>query len=269
MAFYRLADKLENWKQKSSGTWGIWIEDLDTGEKWTWNEHLPFVAASIIKVPIMTAVYRAAAQGVLQPSDRLCLKSEDQVGGTGILQHLSPGTELSVQDLITMMIIQSDNTATNMLIDLIGKEEINETIQELEMKNTRFYNRLMIVPVKTDGINQTTAADMARCFQKLARGQVISRHTSAKMIEILKKQQLRDCLPSLLPPSDSEFIGTLPKWQMAHKTGMVSKILHDTGILYIGSRSLIVICLSTGLSYHRARKTCNKIGKWIYDAYTE
>lgn len=266
-SFHKVTDHLNAWKKNISGTWGIWIEDLKTGEKWTWNESLPFVAASIIKVPIMVAAYRAFAHGKLRLSDRIGLRREEMVGGSGVLQHLSYGTEFSIQDLVTLMIIQSDNTATNLLIDRMGKEFIQETLLELGMTNTVFTNRLHIVPADTTNVNRITAGDMARCFRMLATGRAVSRDACEKMIEILKKQQWRDCLPRLLPPPDSTITGTLPQWEMAHKTGWVSKILHDTGIFYIGSRSLILVVLSSGLDHLQAQREINKIGKWIYNAY--
>ena len=263
----KVMNHLNAWKKETSGTWGIWVEDLQTGEKWTWHEKLPFVAASIIKVPIMAAVYRAFAQGKLRLSDRIHLKREEMVGGSGVLQHLSYGTEFSIRDLVTLMIIQSDNTATNLLINQMGKEFVQETLLKLGMTNTVFINRLHVVPSDTDRVNQITAKDTAHCFRQLATGRAISRDASRKMIEILKKQQWRDCLPKLFPPSDSKIIGTLPRWEMAHKTGWVSKILHDTGILYIGAHSLILVVLSSGLDHHQAQREINKIGKWVYDAY--
>lgn len=81
--FQKLSGSLDAWKKKSSGIWGIWMEDLNTGEKWIWNEKQPFVAASMIKVPVMVAVYRAHALGKLCLSDRIELRREDRVGGSG------------------------------------------------------------------------------------------------------------------------------------------------------------------------------------------
>jgi beta-lactamase class A len=265
--FQTLTGSLDAWKKKASGGWGIWMEDLHTGEKWIWNEKQPFVAASMIKVPVMVAVYRAHAQGKLCLSDRIRLRREDKVGGSGVLQHLSYGTEFSIQDLVTLMIIQSDNTATNLLIDRLGKDYVQETILDLEMNDTVFINRLHIVPAGSNKSNQITAKDMARCFRLLATGQAVSRDASQKMIEILKKQQWRNCLPGWFPPSESEIIGSLPRWEMAHKTGWVSQTLHDGGILYIGSHSLILVVLSCGLDHLQAQRKINQIGKWVYDAF--
>jgi beta-lactamase class A len=163
--FQKLSGSLDAWKKKSSGIWGIWMEDLNTGEKWIWNEKQPFVAASMIKVPVMVAVYRAHALGKLCLSDRIELRREDRVGGSGVLQHLSYGTKFTIQDLVTLMIIQSDNTATNLLIDRLGKEFVQETLLALEMTDTVFINRLHIVPAKPIKSLPKTWPVVSGCWQ--------------------------------------------------------------------------------------------------------
>src|SRR5699024_11238693 len=106
--------------------WGIILEDLDTKEMWQWNQDDTFYAASIIKIPIMVAAFAAFEQGKFRLSDPLTLKREDIVGGSGVLQHLSPGISLSLYDLIVLMIIVIGNNATNMLFVCIGREKINK-----------------------------------------------------------------------------------------------------------------------------------------------
>jgi beta-lactamase class A len=265
--FSKLSRQLEEWKSRVPGTWGVWVEDLETAESWTWNETRPFYAASLIKVPIMVAVYREMAKERLRLGEELVLQPEDQVGGSGVLQHLSPGLRIPIRDLVTLMIIQSDNTATNMLIDRIGKEAIRETMAELGMKNSLFYNPLMIIPADREGVNAVTAEDMASCYRKIARGEAVSWHACRQMIRILKRQQFRDCFPSSLPPAENDVpIGSLPAWELAHKTGMVNRVLHDTGILYVGDHAVLLIALSEGLEYREAAKLLGELARLVYDS---
>lgn len=245
---------LDDWKKRTIGEWGVWIEDLESGNNWTWNENVLFNAASLIKVPIMVAVYREHHLGRLSLSEQVTLRAEDQVGGNGVLQHMQPGLTLSIYDLVTLMIIQSDNTATNMLIDRVGKDAIRETMQELGMKSSHFYNRLMIRPADTDRFNQVNAEDMATCFRLLAQGKAVSQYASEEMIRILKKQQINDTLPYLLPYPEPSFVGGIPTWEMAHKTGLIHMHLHDSGILYIGSKAIIIVALSRGISFHDSQR---------------
>ena len=88
--FQKLSGSLDAWKKKSSGIWGIWMEDLNTGEKWIWNEKQPFVAASMIKVPVMVAVYRArcARKTLLERSDRLRRKTKSAAQGFCSIFHM-------------------------------------------------------------------------------------------------------------------------------------------------------------------------------------
>jgi beta-lactamase class A len=252
---------------KAGGQWGIVLEDLTTNERWTLNENQRFYAASLIKVPIMTAVFAEAYAGKFAFEDKLKLRREDLVGGAGVLQHMSPGTEIAIADLVTLMIIQSDNTATNILIDLLGKDVIRSVMARTEMNNSQFYNKLMIVPAELEGYNEVTAADMANHFRYLSTGKIISHHSCLQMINLLKKQQIRDCLPLFLPDPEGEIIGTLPRWELANKTGTVSNIQHDTGILYVGDKAITICALSKDVEAKRARETIGHIGRIVYERF--
>ncbi|SEN30435.1 serine hydrolase [Lihuaxuella thermophila] len=267
--FQKLREQLEEWKLKLPGRWGVWIEDLTTRDSWEWNGDHSFYAASVIKVPIMVAVFREAWKGRFALSDEMTLTPEAQVGGAGVLQHLTPGLKVSIRDLTTLMIIQSDNTATNLLIELVGKDAIHEAMTELNMNGSRFYNPLMILPADREGVNTITPRDLASCYRKIAKGEAVSYHASLQMINILKKQQIRDCFPSLLPQTDPDIIGSIPAWELAHKTGTVTRVLHDTGILYTGSHAVIMVALSEDCSYREAKEQLAQLAFRVYQAYRQ
>jgi len=255
--------------EEAGGDWGIYLEDLHTGERFAYQADAPFYAASVIKIPIMTAVFSEAYDGKFALESRIALRREDQVGGAGVLQHMTPGTELTVWDLVTLMIIQSDNTATNMLIDLVGKKKIRQVMKETGMTNSRFYNKLMVVPAKAEGYNEITAADMGSHLRHLATGKVVSHDSCQKMIEILKRQQHRDRIPLLFPPADGDVIGMLPAWELANKTGSVTNITHDVGILYLGPHAVTICALNRGLPQKSAAAAIARIGKLVYDLYSK
>jgi beta-lactamase class A len=261
----QLIQQIEQHVQEAGGTWGIAIEDLNRGETWQLNGDQPFYAASIIKLPIMAAVYAAAARGDFRLSDFLTLKQDDLVGGSGVLQHLTPGIRLPIADYVMLMIIQSDNTATNMLIDLVGTEEIQKAMKALGMENSTFYNKLMTVPVDTPGRNMITAADVTKLLSTIARGRFVSWYACEQMIAIMKKQQWRDGLPAFLPDEDEDIIGTQTDWEVANKTGWMTGIRHDAAIFYVGRRTLAVTTLSKDCDDWAARVAMAKIGKAIYE----
>lgn len=255
--------------EQAGGQWGIYLEDLRTGETLAIDSDKRFYSASVIKVPIMTAVFAEVYAGKFALETKIPLRREDQVGGAGVLQHMTPGTELTVWDLVTLMIIQSDNTATNILIDLVGRESIRNAMQATEMVNSRFYNKLMVVPAHVEGYNEITAADMGRHLRYLATGKVVSYDSCLKMIGILKRQQHRDRIPFYFPPAGGDLIGSLPAWELANKTGSVNEITHDVGILYIGSDAVTISILNKGLPQKPAVATIAQIGKLVFDLYSK
>ncbi|MEJ8547499.1 serine hydrolase [Brevibacillus borstelensis] len=255
--------------EENGGQWGIYLEDLQTNEVWGKGQDDRFYAASVIKVPIMSAVFAEAYAGKFALDDKLTLRNEDRVGGAGILQHMTPGTKWSIYDLTTLMIIQSDNTATNMLIDLVGSEAIRSVMSKTGMANSQFYNKLMIVPAELEGYNEVTAADLGSHLRHLATGNIVSYNSCLHMINIMKKQQHRDRIPYHLPDPDGEVIGMLPKWELANKTGTVTRTSHDIGVLYIGNHTVTICLLSKNIDTVPANRVMAQIGRMVYDLYAK
>lgn len=259
----KLTTNLEKIMASFGGTWGVMIKDLDTNEQWGFYEKDEFIAASIIKVPIMIATYEAFDEGNMSPSDEILLKREDLVGGSGVLQHMTPGTKLTVYDLVVLMIIQSDNTATNMLIDLLGKGAIQNSMKANGCEQSQFFNKLMTVPVKREGNNTIIAQEMAMLLEKLVKGEIISVYASEQMIDILKKQQIRESLAGKLPEQDSSFIGVRPEWELANKTGNISRVRHDIGIFYVNDRTMVASALSKDIDDYQSICAFQDIGLGI------
>jgi len=160
----RLSELIAN----AAGTWGVVVEDLDEGICFAHQAQQPFIAESVIKVPIMAAVYAATDRGQFSMDDRLVLRREDLVGGSGLLFALSPGLKLTIRKWVTLMIIQSDNTATNVLIDLTGKALIDRTMRGLGMQQSCYSRKLMIYPADITENNTVTASDVSRILGRRA-----------------------------------------------------------------------------------------------------
>lgn len=262
---------------EAGGRWGIVVEELhESGEagtaggerfRYALNEHDPFYAASVIKVPIMAAAYVAADRGRFRFSDRVVLRPEDQVLGSGVLHALTPGTEWTVADLVTLMIIVSDNTATNMVIDLVGADLIRETMARHGMVNSRFYNKLMVIPAELEGRNTITAADVVALYRAMARGEIVSWDACRRMVETLKKQQFTHGIGGLLPEASDEPVGALPPCEIATKSGWVTGIVHDTGFVFLPGRSFAMAFLSEGVAdAGRARRAIAEMARAVIDA---
>lgn len=260
----QLSPRILQYTSQAGGTWGIVVEDLDRAERFEHNAQELFTAESIIKVPIMAGVFAAVERGEISLGDRLTLKREEMVGGSGVLFCLTPGIQLSVYDLMMLMIIQSDNTATNMLVDLIGSERIQQTMRDFGMKESRFLKKLMTYPVDTPDKNVITAADIALLLRKLTTGDYLTRHACEQMIAILKKQQIRNGLPAYLPACESVLLGGQPKWELANKTGWDTGSQHDVGIFYANRRTFTITVLSKDVDQVTALDTLGNIGKALY-----
>ncbi|WP_197025062.1 serine hydrolase [Paucisalibacillus sp. EB02] len=264
-----LSERISQITEDASGTWGISLHDLDTDEKWELNAHELFYSASVIKIPIMITVFASSHRNQFSLSNCLTLKREDLVGGSGVLQHMTPGTQISIYDLIMLMIIQSDNTATNMLIDLVGTEAIQQTMKNIGLEKSNFYHKMMTIDVEREGLNEITAHDMTNMLKKILTGKIISAHACEQMIDILKKQQVRNSLPAKVPEPDEPIIGSLKQWEIANKTGNVSGIRHDVGIFYVGKRTFIASVLTRGLDDLQSPEIIGRVGLEIYQYLTQ
>jgi beta-lactamase class A len=261
-----LQTRLASIIEQAQGTWGVVVEELGAGIRY---EHLPdesFIAESVIKVPIMAAVFAAAHKGAFSLDDRLALRREDLVKGSGLLYALSPGMQLSIRDLVTLMIIQSDNTATNILIDLVGKEGVDQTMIELGMERSRYVRKLMIYPVDIQGNNMITARDVSGMLGRLAAGQFLGRQACEEMIAIMKKQQFLNGLPSLLPVLDVDGKEERPTyWEIASKGGWDTGRQHDAGLLHTKGRCFVMTALSQDVEADKALYTLGCIGRAVYE----
>jgi beta-lactamase class A len=202
------------------------------------NPEEVFPAASLAKIPILVELARKLAQPDCGYSweTRLEVPDSARVASDGVLADLSPDLRPTIQDVAHLMITISDNTASNMLLDLLGLAAINATMRELGLSHTRLERRFIDFDARRAGRdNWTTAADMARLFAHIYHGRVPE---SKRLISILLRQNDYAILPGYWG-EDEPF---------AHKTGGLPGIMHDAGILFRSRtdqrQALIVAALS-------------------------
>lgn len=230
---------------ESKGHFGIYIEEINkTNKNILINSDFPFPAKSIIKVPIMAALFESYEAEQIDLSDKLIVKKEDLVGGSGVLKCLNTDMSLSIYNLIILMIIQSDNTATNILIDYIGFEKIRNIIRRNEMNDSSFNKKMMIYPARSKVENYVSAKDCASLLKKLYRGELVSYDSSKKMIEIMKMQQQSNGIAKGFPIYKENIVGEIPSLEFANKTGWDDVYHHDMGIIYTPQTGIIISILS-------------------------
>ena len=218
------------------GKIGCYYRNLVTGETFGYHEDEPMMAASVIKLFVMTEAFARIEEGSLPADKMITVKPEDRVPSCGALTYLHDGIEVTVMDLITLMIILSDNTATNVLIDLLGQDSINSRIRSLGFERTILQRKMFEYEKAARGFqNYVTAREVGILLERMYRGTLISPRASARMIEIMKNQQLNHKIPYFIEPMEHA-----P--EIAHKTGEDDGITHDVGIVFAENPFVICFC---------------------------
>jgi beta-lactamase class A len=252
------------------GEFAVAFQDLKTGEHILINEHTLFHAASTMKVPVMIEVFKQAAEGKFALTDSVKIKNEfksivdsslyslhrEDDSDTLIYDHI--GENRTVHSLMYDMIIISSNLATNLIIDLVGAPNAQQTMYKLGTKNMQVLRGVEDAKAYQAGLNNsTTAYDLLILFEKMAKGEVVDSTASAEMIRILLDQKFNDIIPAELPSSV----------KVAHKTGWITGIHHDGGIIFLpDGRQYVLVLLSKNLKDEQAGVAAlSKISKLIYN----
>jgi len=219
------------------GEIGFIIKDLQSGRAIVHDADRRFPSASMVKVPIMAACYKAAEEGRISLQDVLKLARRDKVRGSGSLRAAPSGTPVTVEKLIDLMITDSDNTAANMLIDLLGFDYLTQTFKDFGLERTNLSRKMMDFQSRARGVeNYTTPREMASVLEKIYRRTCVSPQASDECLEFLKKQKVNNRIPRYLPR----------KVTVAHKTGLEHKVCHDAGIVYTGHGDVLISAFTEG-----------------------
>lgn len=211
----------------------MYYHPLDGGCAVMMNENMPMMAASVIKIPIMVEAFRQFEAGKLDPQEKHVLQDEEKMPSCGALNRMHAGLEVTMRDLVELMIILSDNTATNILIEKLGIEHVNETMRGLGLKATVLRRKLFDKKASEAGLQNTVGArDIGMLLEKMYRGELISEAASEEMLDILRSQKLNGKMPFYLHEKGIK---------IAHKTGEDDGITHDVGIVF--TRRPFVLCM--------------------------
>ena len=233
------------------GIFAIAFKDLSSGDTLLINEHDSFHAASTMKTPVMIEIFKQAAKGKFSLSDSLTIKNEfrsvadssffslDSADDSEHEIYTQIGEKRSISDLMYQMIILSSNFATNLLIDLVDARNVTNTIRQLGAKDMRVLRGVEDQKAFDRGLNNTTTAyDLMVLFERIARGKAVSKKASAAMVRILLDQKFNDIIPANLPADV----------KVAHKTGFITGLHHDSGIIFLpDGRKYVLVILSRNL----------------------
>ena len=233
--------------------------DAKTGLGLQLNGTREFPAASVAKVAVMAAAYSLSDRGLLDLNQKIKFRESDKLGGSGVLQWMKAGKEYSLWNLIRMMIVLSDNTATKMVVDAIGMDEINQYLRAQKLNSTSIIDPTMLCESPSKNINLTSPYDMALIMLRIKKGQGFSSGAIKDMLSFLKNQRYRWGIWRGVPRGV----------KVADKTGNLEGILNDVGIVYTKYGDYILSIFTSGFKKQRdARIMINELSKATYEEYT-
>ena len=224
------------------GVLAVAIEDLSNGHTLLLNADEVFPTASTIKIAILAELYRQAQQGKLKLTDTYTLQQSDLVGGSGIANTLTPGvTRLTLRDVAALMISVSDNSATNILIDRIGLENVNALFDSLHLTHARLRRKMMDIQAAAEGReNIATPRELAQLLEALYRGKVLNKQFTDDYFNLLSIHK-ESYIPRELPED----------LRIANKPGELEGVRNDCGLIFNGARPYILCVMSTYVRHER------------------
>jgi beta-lactamase class A len=242
------------------GAMGLAVIDLKSGERFGLHENMLFPQGSAIKIPILMEVFKQAQAGKFKLSDLRTVGKNYQTGGSGVLQFLGDGTsQLSIRDLGVLMIVLSDNTATNVLIDLVGMENINQTLRQLGLQQTRVQRRMINPAASARGEeNLSTPAEAARLMEIIYKGEFITRAICDEILAILKMPKPGSINAAL--PADADI-------PVAFKPGGIPGVSTEWAIVYLNERPYVVTIMENYAVENEAENAMKEISRTLYDYF--
>lgn len=225
-----LDDQVKNLVTSFKGKVNLFAKNLDTGETYGLNPDERVRTASTIKIAVMIEAFARVAEGKAKWTDEVVLTKEKKVSGSGILGELSDGLKLTLRDAVNLMMILSDNTATNLVLDVLTTDAVNARMESLGFKQIKIMRKVgsggesmagKDPENKKFGLGFATTREMVLVMEKLERGDIISPAASKEMIDLMKREQGRNAIGR-----------SLPNVPMASKYGALDRLRSAVGILY-------------------------------------
>lgn len=294
----RLQSRLQELAGAFPGAMGVAVRDISTGEEISINGDRPFPMASVYKVPIMVEVFRQIEARKFSLDERIELGDESRTLGSGVLTLLSNGLKPTIKDLITLMIVLSDNEATDILLKKVGAENVTATMRSMGLNNIRVdrttfelirdyigfmdenargktYREIIamsaarrVAPERQAEAERefskvmkdvSSPRDMALLLEKIYKGEAASKESCRMMMTILGQQMFNQRLPRYLPESS----------RMAHKTGTIGSTTNDAGVMFVRGNPIAIVVFTVDRRSARGEieERMGRLTRVVYDFF--
>jgi len=290
-----LDDVLKGPADGFKGVLGVSVKHLGTGESANLNGDTLFPTASVFKVPVLVEFYRQAERGALSPDQQVGLTERDKVPGSGVLKELSAGLSVSLRDLLSLMMMVSDNTATDLIVGRVGFDGVNATLDELGLHMTRVVRYCREILFDLVGVNDlplekmtiglfrevseardyggswslgvedndvTTPNEMTRLLELIVKGEAASRNSCDEILDIMGKCQTGQYrVPKYLP---------VKKLVLQRKTGSLPGIRNDVAVVTVKASGdqYVISCFTMGAEdVYEAEEAIAQVSRAVYEYF--
>jgi beta-lactamase class A len=238
----KLESTIHDVDQHLDGVLGVAIEDLNTGDQFFLHENEVFAQASSIKITVLANLYLQAQQGKLKLTDLYTVQTSDLVPDSDIMNGLTPGvTRITLRDLATMMVAVSDNSATNVLIDRVGMDNVNTMLDSLSLAHTRLRRKMMDLDAAKQGReNISTPREMMTLLEDIYRGKLLNQGSTSEFFKVLSTNK-DSWIPRDLPAD----------LKIANKPGSLEAVRNDSGIVFVEGRPYVICVMTAFLGNER------------------
>lgn len=250
--------EIKKYLESRIGMYSFYFEDLSSGFTYGYNENVQMVSAGCMKLPIAVSLIKDVEDGNVTFLDKVNIDVDDKVYGTGIIHEFN-SRDYNIFELLVAMLIQSDNTAANKIIDIVGIDKINKDIKEMGLKNTVLNRKTADERSKVEIENFTSSKDLGVIWKHLYNGTFLNEKNSTMLIDILRRQQIKNKL-ALYIPDDL-------KYEISSKTGDKKGVENDTALIQLSKGNFVFTVLSQDIPNSvYGTVTLAKCGKMAWDS---
>jgi beta-lactamase class A len=241
------------------GNYSFYFEEIESGYLYGMHENKEMVSAGCIKLPLAMVLLKEVENGKVQLESKIKIELEDKIPGTNGIIHEFSGKEYTLFDLFIAMLIQSDNTAANKIIEVLGMERINQLFKDMGIRSTNLKRITTEIKLEQNELENTTSSyDLSKCFKLLYLKQYLSEENSNLIISVLKKQQVTNKIPFYVP---RQIQGSI-----ASKGGSLETVENDTALIMIPKGKFLFTVMANNLPNNvYGITTISRVGKMVWD----